>query len=125
MKCPPSRPGVHKQVMVQVNAPVDEGIADLVSALSGIDGVETLESCQGDAGERAAFVVFRFGDWRRCGDLLFDRLLPSMHPDLRSGVSVRLEAYDTESARAWIELDPGAVGQMSDCVRRLAASIHP
>ena len=66
--------------------------------LSEIAGLITLESCQGDAAERDAFVVFRYGDWRRCGELLFDRPLPQMSPDLRCDVSLKLQAYDTDSA---------------------------
>jgi len=83
----------HREVPVKVNAWVDEGIADLVSALSQIEGLVTLESCQGDAGERDAFVVFRYGDWRQCGELLFGKILPQMFPDLRADVSLKLQAY--------------------------------
>lgn len=113
---------MHRQVMVRVNAPVDEGVAALVSALSGIDGVVTLESCQGHSGARDAFVVFCMDTWQACGDLLFERLLPLMPVGLRSDVSLRLEAYDTKIARAWITLDPGAIEPMSECVRQLAAT---
>jgi len=37
----------HKQVFVKVNAPVDEQVADLVTALSAFPHVVTVESCQG------------------------------------------------------------------------------
>ena len=56
-------PGVkampHRQVRVRVNAPVDEGIAPLVEALSRFHGVYTGSSCQGYAspGEEAMAVV--------------------------------------------------------------------
>src|SRR5579859_3630684 len=46
----------HPQVFARVNAPVDEGIADLVSALSDLPSLCTQSSCEG-----AAFVTFRFG----------------------------------------------------------------
>jgi hypothetical protein len=75
----------HQEVPVKVNAWVDAGIADLVSALSEIDGLVTLESCQGDAARRNAFVMFRFGSWRDCGELLFERMMmAAMDDDLRS-----------------------------------------
>jgi hypothetical protein len=46
----------HRQVFTRVNAPVDEGLAALVSALSEFPTLCTLSSCEG-----AAFVTFRFG----------------------------------------------------------------
>jgi hypothetical protein len=111
---------MHRQVMTRVNACVDEGIAPLIEALSSIDGLETIESCQGNPeASQSAFVVFRLGDWRRCAELLYGELLPAMAPDLRAAVSLRLEAYDTDTARAWIVLDPSAIPQMRDCVRNL------
>jgi hypothetical protein len=36
----------HREVPVKVNAWADEGIAELVSVLSELDGLTTLESCQ-------------------------------------------------------------------------------
>ena len=92
----------HREVPVKVNAWVDEGIADLVAALSEIDGLLTLESCQGDAGERDGFVIFRYGDWHQCGKFLFGKLLPAMSPDLRAAVSLKLQAYDTDTASGFI-----------------------
>ena len=44
----------HAQTFVKVNAPVDSGIAPLVSALSRFPGLVTLSSCEG-----GAFVTFR------------------------------------------------------------------
>ena len=37
----------HPQNMDQ-DAPVDEGVAEIVSVLNSVDGLETLQSCQGD-----------------------------------------------------------------------------
>lgn len=113
----------HREVPVKVNAWVDEGIADLVSALSQLEGLVTLESCQGTPGTNDAFVVFRYGDWHQCGALLFGRLLQAMSPDLRAVVSLRLEAYDVDTARGWVTIDPHAVPRFTRFVRdALAAS---
>jgi hypothetical protein len=46
----------HRQVFIKTNAAVDEGIADLISALSEFPTLCTLSSCEG-----GAFVTFRFG----------------------------------------------------------------
>lgn len=112
----------HREVPVKVNAWVDEGIADLVLALSELTGLETLESCQGEVDQRDAFVIFRYGDWHQCGDLLFGRILPRMSPDLRAEVSLKLQAYDTDTAAGRITLSPLAVPMFTDCVRQLLAA---
>jgi len=105
-----------RMVPVKINAWVDEGIAELVAALSRVKGLETLESCQGDA-ERDAFVIFRYGDWRKCGELLFGQILPRMSPDLRADVSLKLQAYDTDTVSGRIMLEPSAVSAFTRCVR--------
>lgn len=44
----------HKQVLIQVWAYVDEGIAELVEYLNSIPGITTHASCQGSIGEGGA-----------------------------------------------------------------------
>ncbi len=121
-----SRMTQHGQTQVKVNAFVDVGIGELISALSEIDGLETLESCQGDS-ERGddAFVFFRMNDWRQAGQFLFERLLAAMSPDLRSMVSLRLEAYDVSAAQGSIVMDPCALSLVTQCVCNLIAPVSP
>ena len=107
----------HQEIPVKVNAWVDAGIADLVSALSEIDGLVTLESCQGDAERRNAFVMFRFGSWRDCGELLFEQMLAVMDDDLRSEISLSLVGYDAKNCLGRISLPPEAVGSVARVVR--------
>ena len=111
----------HPQIVVKVNAHVDEGVAELVSALSAIDGLETIESCQGGAGRGRAFVSFRYGGWRDAGDLLFAKLLPSLPRDLRTDVALSLEAYDSDTAMALITVEPSAVPAVAAHIRTLLA----
>lgn len=50
----------HREVAIKVTAWVaDEGVAALVAALNEIDGVLTLDSCQG-RGDEGAYVLFRY-----------------------------------------------------------------
>jgi hypothetical protein len=51
----------HPEVPIKVTAWVDEGVAPLVAALNSLDGVMTLDSCQGDS-EKGAYVLFRYRD---------------------------------------------------------------
>jgi hypothetical protein len=48
----------HREVPVKVTAWIDEGVVPLVLALNEHPGVMTLDSCQGDPGERPASVFF-------------------------------------------------------------------
>jgi hypothetical protein len=48
----------HREIPVRVTAWVDEGVADLVTALNTIGGVMTLDSCQEDPGHGLARVTF-------------------------------------------------------------------
>jgi hypothetical protein len=107
----------HREVPINVNAWVDEGIAELVSALSEVDGLITLESCQGDVGGREAYVIFRYGDWKQCGELLFGKVLLAMSPDLRAVASLKLQAYDNDTASGFISIDPSAVSAFVECIR--------
>jgi hypothetical protein len=114
----------HREVSVKVNAWVDEGIADLVAALSEIDGLITVESCQGDVSGRSAFVIFQYGGWRDAGELLYEKLLPALSPDLRSDVSLDLRAYDTEIAQGTIFVSACAIPKLAATVRDLLPVSH-
>lgn len=48
----------HKEVVIKVNAYVDEGIKDVVKALNNFDGWMTWDSCQGNPPDRPAVVEF-------------------------------------------------------------------
>jgi hypothetical protein len=48
----------HREIPVKVTAWIDEGVVPLVLALNGFPGVMTLDSCQGDPGQRPASVFF-------------------------------------------------------------------
>lgn len=112
----------HKQVPVQVNAFVDEGVAELVEALSKVPGLVTLESCQGGDG-RDAFVIFRLGSWQEAGSFMFEHLLPAMSPDLRAATALRVQAYDAEMAQGEISIDPCAISSLVQCITALGASV--
>jgi hypothetical protein len=111
----------HREVAVKVNAFVDEGIADLVVALSEIKGLATLESCQGEPGEADAFVLFRHGDWRQSGAMLFEDLMSALGPELRSQVSLRLEAFENGAAMGSILVEPSAIDDLTAIVRSLTS----
>ncbi len=86
---PPEGREPHKPVWVNVNVQVeegwvkrnvqvDEGIAELVTALNTVEGLETIESCQGWPGGNWAAVYFYYGDWKKIRRFLFDEISPAL-----------------------------------------------
>jgi hypothetical protein len=67
----------HEQVWVKVNAPVDKGMARIVSALNSVDGLQTLQSCQGSAAGEA-YIYFSYGSWDKTARLVFEGIVPAL-----------------------------------------------
>ncbi len=82
----------HRQTWVKVNAPVDEGIAELVATLSQIEGLETLASCQGWVNGGEAYVYFYYGNWKTITRLAFENIAPVLQGI--NGVSVSVEVFN-------------------------------
>jgi hypothetical protein len=84
---------VHKQALVKVNTLVDEGIAELISALSSFPKLRTIESCQGDS-EHPAVVFFDYADedhehfWLELSEFVLGFLGPKLAQQL--GYQARL-----------------------------------
>lgn len=88
--------GEHKQRWIKVNASVDAGLAEVISILSRVDGLTTLQSCQGDTGERNGYIYFSFGEWPDLCRFVFERVGPVLLA--RLGEDVQLEVMVAELA---------------------------
>lgn len=113
---------VHKQIQVKVNAPVDEGVALLVAALSSFEDVVTLESCQKDrAGE--AYVSFQAGeDWHQLAEFM-RRLSVAVGKslDLCCGFALRLEWYaGGEEPMAQVRVAPKHIQSLATAIQAVA-----
>lgn len=82
----------HDQVWVKVNAPVDAGVAEIVAVLNSVDGLETLQSCQGDAGRKDGYVYFACGDWQKMCQLVFQKLGPTLKSKVDEDAKLTVEA---------------------------------
>lgn len=68
----------HEQTWVKVNTQVDRKMARIIAALSTIEGLQTLQSCQCDRNGEA-YVYFTYGTaWERVCHLVFAGLLPAL-----------------------------------------------
>ncbi len=115
----------HRQVMVRVNVECDKGIAPLVHALNGINGVITLDSCQeGVLGE--AYVFFTYGrKWQELAVLLQTISSELSKISLGFGYSLRLEWLGSnEWPRAQIVLLPEHVTTLAEDIWALTKQIN-
>lgn len=110
----------HPQAWVKVNAPVDERIAELVSVLNQIGGLETLQSCQGEPGERQGYVYFSFGEWQNLCRFVFDTVAPRLNPYL--GEDVKLEIIAAEQPIAKMSFSAEAIPQLTSALKEVVSS---
>lgn len=90
----------HEQVWVKVNAPVDAGVAEIVSILNSVAGLETLQSCQGDAGKLDGYVYFACGDWRKMCEFVFQKIGPQLKSSVDEDARLVVEATSADSPMA-------------------------
>jgi hypothetical protein len=90
----------HEQTWIKVNAPVDAGVAELVRVLNSVEGLETLQSCQGDPGGRDGYVYFAFGDWRTLCQFVFQTIGPTLKSRLDEDATLTVEATSADSPMA-------------------------
>ena len=110
---------VHSQTFVKVNAPVDDGVADLVLALSEFPALETIENCQGD-GVEPAWVGFWYGnDWRALSEFVLGFLAPNLQSRVGDSADVMIKATEYGRPRGEIVVRPGNMPQIVEVVATL------
>ena len=114
--------GPHKQVWAKVNAPVDEGVAALVEALSAFPQLRTRESCESVDGKGTSWVCFTYGqdgteDWRALAEFVLGYLAPSLMRDLGDLVNIRINA--TNFTIGELSVRPGVMPRALKALRRL------
>jgi hypothetical protein len=100
----------HEQVWLKVNAPVDAGVAEIVSVLNTVDGLETLQSCQGDPGERNGYVYFACGDWRKMCEFVFQKIGPTLKSKVDEDANLIVEATSADAPMAKLSFKAEATG---------------
>jgi hypothetical protein len=90
----------HEQTWVKVNAPVDVGVAQIVSALNSVEQIETLQSCQGERNGPWGYVYFSFGDWNTLCRLVFEKLAPRIREALADDATMEIQATTADRPMA-------------------------
>jgi hypothetical protein len=115
----------HEQVWVKVNAPVDAGVAEIVSVLNSVDGLETLQSCQGDAGHQHGYVYFACGDWRKMCELVFQRIGPTLKNRVDDDTKLTVEATSADVPMAKLSFKAEATGIVVSALKEVLSYDRP
>jgi hypothetical protein len=106
----------HREIPVQVNAWVDEGVAELVTALNTLPGVQTLDSCQ-EGRNGLASVMFCTHDEMMLYETV-SRIAQVIGAGPRERVTISLWwGSDDAPAVADLACPPGLVSSVADTVR--------
>ncbi len=117
---------LHKQIYVKVNTPVDEGVAELIEALSLFPKLKTSESCEEDSPGKA-WVSFYYGDywdnaWSELSDFLFGYFSPKMNNYFNDDIDIVIRATEFSGARAEIFVPQHLIDSVAKKIRELAAN---
>jgi len=107
----------HPQTWIKVNAPVDEGVAEIVSILNTVDGLETLQSCQGEPGDREGYVYFACGDWKRLSQFVFEQIGPALKGKLDEDATLTVEATNADEPMAKLSFKADAADMVASALR--------
>ncbi len=118
----------HPQVWVKVNAPVDEGIRWIVSALGGFPRLETVESCGGSL-DKPAWVCFRYGEywnhgWTELANFVVGYLAPGLVASAGDDVNVRIQVTTSGQIFGELSIRSGAERPVETALRKLAESAN-
>lgn len=111
----------HKQTSVLVNTnkgttkelvEVDEGIKNIIVSLNKFDGLETVESCQGDE-DNITWISFKYKYWehpyRNLVDFVFIFFAPYLAERVGDSVSINIHAASSGNIFAELWISPGTI----------------
>jgi hypothetical protein len=110
---------MHSQTWIKVNAPVDTGIAEIVCLLNSVDGLETLQSCQGDAGVRDAYVYFICGDWHKVSEFVFQKIGPALKSLVDEDATLIVEATSADTPMAKLSFKAEATDMVVSALKEV------
>lgn len=108
---------------MKINAPVDQGIADLIQALSAFPRLRTVESCADMDGRGTAWLCFVYGEdnaWRSLADFVLGYLGPELMCLVGDRASVSIQVTTVGLPQGEITVRPGARPTTVKAIRRLS-----
>jgi len=115
---------MHKQKWTKVNAPVDEGIKDLVDALSAFPKLQTIESCIGNK-NNPAWVSFWYGNywknsWKEFSEFVVGYLGEELVTALGDKINISVQFNSAGLPQGELSVRPGAITDTIQVLRKLA-----
>ena len=110
---------MHPQTWVKVNAPVDVGIAEIVAVLNTVDGLETLQSCQGEKGREDGYVYFARGGWRSICEFVFERIGPHLKEKVDEDATLRVDATTADMPIAKLSFRAEAADMVASALKEV------
>lgn len=107
----------HIQKCIKTNAFVDIGIAEIISVLSTVPNLITIESCEGKQGW--GFVTFWYGDWQNLCRFLFKKLAPSLNKELGEDISINATLYGHDIPQGEIKFRIEAKDKFASILKRI------
>lgn len=109
----------HEQVWVKVNAQVDQGVAELIEALSEFPELMTVESCQTDGED--VWVCFVSGEgWEHLSRITFESLGPRLMEEFGDRLTLSVQITESGQYRAEMTVFKGIISAVSKSIRQLA-----
>jgi hypothetical protein len=109
---------IHKQVWVKVNAPVDEGMAALISALSVFPKLRTIESCQGTNGR--AWLCFEYGEtWQELAEFVLGFLGPKLTQEFGDCVDLSIRVAEAGMIQGEMDVASASVPAIVSFLEKL------
>jgi hypothetical protein len=114
----------HKQVQVKVNAYVDEGVSPLVCALNELEGVITIDSCEGYADD-PSYVYFHLLSLSEDCALFAHKLASALHSQIqgRWDYFVGVE-WSSGEPMLQIRVPRNFVGQTAEAIRSIVSRLR-
>lgn len=112
---------MHEQTWVKVNTTVDTKIAPLIETLNCFEGLETLQSCQGDVGGKGGYVYFTCGDWRSLCRFVFETIGPKLKNRADDDVTLTVEVTGADFPMARIGFRAEAIGVIVSALKEVVS----
>lgn len=109
----------HEQVWVKVNTQVDTGLAEIIESMNRVDGLQTLQSCQGDKGHSPAYIYFSFGDWQQLCGFVFGRLAPQLRQRLGDEARITVEAIGDNDPIGKLSFSAEAISHVASALKEV------